>query len=61
VAKLDRLDRAGILALNNQAASYLKLTNVSEGLARDIYLVGLGRFLAYTDTAVEAAMRRAGA
>lgn len=59
MATIDRRDRRYILSLNDQAASFRKLAEVTVPPVRDIYLVGLGKWLAYLDNAIDAAERRA--
>jgi len=59
VATIDRRDRQFILNMNNVAASYRKLAEVSSPPVRDYYVLELGRYTAFTESAVEAAMRRA--
>lgn len=61
MAKIDHLDKAHILLLNNHAASMRLLAELSSGPARDFYVYGMGKFDARTEVAVEAAIRRAGA
>jgi len=56
--KLDWIDRRFILSLNDMAACYAKLVHVTTFPIRDHYVFDLGRYVAYTDAAVEAAMRR---
>jgi len=61
VANLDPSDRRFILLLNNQAAGFRRLAEVTTGPARDIYLTGLGAYQARVELALEAAMRRCAA
>lgn len=61
VAKLDPSDRRFILLLNDQAATFRKLAEVTTGPSREIYLAGLGAYLTRVEFALEAALRRCAA
>lgn len=60
MATIDRLDRHFILMLNNNAAVFRRLAEVTVSPeARGIYLGGMLRYEADLDRAVEKALRRA--